>query len=394
MRVSRTLLVKGENVIQILVKVVREHVMYVVCEPRLGLKNGKKKFDIQKGAVLVRNVRSDADGCEYYMVFNGGIYDALSSQGLHAPDGMYRDCLKVVAFQSSIDWAIRQSWVLGSRSSTEDLNEYARRVASVAKGLARSSDEHKVEAQAEALLGSDPHDRLGRVNMPAREGYLWSAKRELDERIRTDRHIQPCMSARYWALIELADSAWVLKGNLENAVLEQMAYLDSELTVATRTAIARAGRLLAVAATLRSVSLAPYSRRGFPRNADDLDEAAKALREGRYADARESLDKCRRAFKMMDARRKLEEMRSTASRVWKARAVLRKADIANLDADINVVIAMLHEDGKPLDRGFKNPVIVPKVLPQLEAARAAARSAEGYQAKKVYKALKAAPIPL
>lgn len=393
--VWRTILVKGGNLINVQVKVVREHVIYVVVVPRRNLKDGKKTFHVLKGALLIRNTELDADGHEFYMVFNEGIYDAIRSQGTHVPDGMEAEVVVVTAHRSSIEWAIRSGLTLTVANSTPE--QFAARdtaVANVAASLGHCRDPDKVDAQRAAGRGASHTDSRGQTNLVAKEGFLWSANRSLDTRVGTSRRISPRISARNWALIELADKVWRVKGEYETVVLEAIAIVKNERALSASRVSSLSARLVRSAERMRTLSIAPYGRRGFPRIADDLDQAVKALRERRFADARSLLDGCRRAFKMMDGRRAIEEICTVASRVAKAGIVPSAASISNFDADIDAAEAMLYEDGKPLDHGFKNPVIENKVVPELRAAKAAAHTLLGYMALEVHERIDAARLPL
>lgn len=392
--VWRTLLVKGGNMINVQVKVVHEHVIYIVCEPRYGLKNGKRTFSILKGALLIRNTERDTDANKYYMVFNGGIYDALRSQGKHVPASITAENAIIVALQSSVHWGVRQTWALNKRSPPEEIAAYAGRIGGVATRLRRVRDGDKVAAGEKAAKATKLTDRRGRMNPSSRSPILWSANHRLDARVRTTRRIRPKIEVRNWDLVALADMAWVMKREFEDEVLQALRWWQDGRTVTTARARSLAARFADVARRMRTLSLAPYSRRGFPRIADDLDDVVVALREGAYAEAEAVLHKCRRAFLMMDARRKIEEMDTTASCVRKQKVAVGEADLANLEADLAAAEAMLYEGGKALDHDFKNPVIEPKVIPKLKEARTAARHPDGYQPKAVHKAIDAARLPL
>lgn len=393
--VWRTILVKGGNLIHVQVKVVREHVIYVVAAPRYQLKDGKKTFHIQKGAVLIRNTELDAGGHRFFMIFNEGIYDAIRSQQTHVPDGMAAEVVVVTAHRSSIEWATRSGLTLTVANSTPE--QFAARdaaVAGVAVALERSRDPDKVAARRAAERGASHRDSRGRVNLSAKEGFLWSADRALDRRVGTSRRISPKASARAWALVELADKAWGVKREYETVALEAIAVVRNRSALSAHRANMLAARLSRAAGRMRTMSLAPYGRRGFPRVADDFDQAAKALNERRFDDAAGLLDGCRRAFKMMEARRKAEEICTTASRVAKAGIVPSADAVAGLEADLDALIAMLYEDGTPLDRGFKNPVIETTVVPELRAAKEAAGAEGGYRADEVHARVDAGRLPL
>ncbi len=393
-RVWRTLLVKGGNFINLQVKVIREHVLHIVCEPYHNLKNGKETFHILKGAVLVRNTELDADGHEFYMIFNGGIYDALRSQAKHVSDGIAREGETISVMQGSFDWGLRQTWYMTKETSSEDLDAYSARIGGVANHLRSVRDDDKVKAKEKAVKATSPRDAKKRINGPSRGAILWSANQRLDKRKATTRRISPRIATRAWDLTSIADLAWGVKHDLELEVNQAMRWWKDGRTLDTDRAEAMALRLEKTAGTLRSVSIAPYSRRGFPRIADDLDLAATHLRQFKIPWVDPILDRCRRAFLMMDARKKIEEICTTASRVHKAKIGPTAADVWNLVRDLDEVIRMLFENGRPLDHDFKNPVIETKVIPFLTAVRAGAIGPDGYNAKIVYAESKAAAQPL
>lgn len=393
-RVWRTLLVKGGNLVHLQVKVVREHVIYVVCEPKFNLSHGKQKFTIMKGALLIRNTEHDADGHKFFMIYNDGIYDALRSQGNHVPESYKNEQATIEVLKSSLDWGIKQTWFLTKDSDPEKVGQYGERLGGVDERLAKVRDDNKKEARKKTARGKTLTDSRGRFNPSSRSPILWSADHRLDGRVKTTRRIRPKIGARHWDLIALADQAWKVKRDFENEILQALRWWQDGRQLTEARALAMAERLEKLAGSLRSVSLAPYSRRGFPRSADDLDKVVLALREGRYEDARRDLDKCRRAFKLMDARRKGEEICTTASLVAKAKITPSVDDIDRLDLDLDAFEDMLYESGQSLDHGFDHEVIEPRVMPNLRAVREAAHSLLGYQADEVYTLINGMVQPL
>ena len=196
-RVWRTVLVKGGNYIRVHVKVIREYVLYVVAEPRHNLPDGKKTFSILKGAVLIRNTKLDKDGHKYYMIFNDGIYSAIRSQGSHVPGSIGREGETLGLLKSSLDWGIKQSWILSKDSSEEEVDAYKTRVGDVAAQLSSVRDDDKVTARAQSAKAATNKDRLGRVNFPSRSAILWSATYRLDARVRTTKRIAPRIGTRW-----------------------------------------------------------------------------------------------------------------------------------------------------------------------------------------------------
>lgn len=389
----RILLLKGGNLVPLLVEIVREHVLYVACHPVVGLKVGKKFFHVQQGAVLVRNTEHDADDREFYMVFNGGIYDAVRSQGTHVPTTIDMEHADVRLLQGSVEWGIQQAWDLARAPDDADAAAYRTRVHDVVRRLYRVRDLDKSKARARAVRAARPTDRLGRVNFPSRALILWSATRALDARVRTTRRIAPRITQRHLELLALADEAWIVKLAVEKEVEASMRIWRDSGVFSWRTAMAMARRLETHAWKLRNVPLAPYGRRGFPRIAEDLSEAARLLRARKYRDAMELVDRSRRALLVMDVRRKIEEMCTVASCLKRARFLPDAAAVRSLEAHIEAAKGLLHENSLPLDRDFRTQV-VGKVVKRLEAAREAAVSPAGYRAKDVYRNLKAAAAPL
>ncbi len=394
-RVERTVRVKGKNTVKLTVKVVHEHVIYVVAEEVLNLPlNKKKSFNIKKGAVLVRNAKLDVDGVEFYAIFNDGVYSAIRSQGSHVPKSMAKEQAKVKLLRESFAWSLQRTWFLRKGSSAEDIAEYERRVQEVATELENVRDENKVKARDKAEAASSHKNILGHVGFASRSPILWSALRWLDRRTKATQHIVPNIGGRFWDLLRLAEAALIEKRDNENQVLQALASWRDGRAPGAKKALSLADRLENTACHMRKLSLAPYSRRGFPRIADDLDEVAKDLRSNDRALAETLLHRCRRAFLMMDGRQAIEEMHTVASCLHKAKAKLSPEDIDLLEKTIARVAELLRENGRPIDWDFKNPVIVDKVLPALRRALAAARSEQGYQSLEVYVALGEAAIPL
>ncbi len=393
MRVERTFQVRGGNVVTLTVKVVREGASWIACEDVRGLVDGKKAYAIRKGATLVRRQDLDRDGRPFVMVFNDGIHDALRSQGLHVPDGYDAEDESVAMHRESLAFALQGIWYMSRVPTALQLGEYADAVASVGVPLARARDEDKVRAGSQARRAANLNDSLGRPNRHSRSPIVWSADRALSRRTATTRRIRPRVAWKNWELVALADEVWNAKRHFEGEVAQALRWWDPTVGILTADVAGRmATRLEKLAGSLRSVSIAPYSRRGFPRIAADLDLAVIMLRAGNYAGARKMLDRCRRAFVLMDARRTLEEARTVASRVAKARIVLSKADVGALVDTIDRVEATLVVDGLPIDGDFVNPVSA-RVIADLARARAAALGIE-YRAREVHVALGAAAAPL
>lgn len=393
-RVWRAVLVKGGNEIRVQVKVIREHVLYVVCEPRFHLPIGKKQFHILKGAVLVRNTKRDVGDQRYFMVFNNGHYEALRSQDKHVPQGNKRERATLDGFKESVDSAKKLAWYFTRLTTEATLEEYEGHMKPVKNGLAHVNDDDKVVARERAQKASRSRDSLGRINGGAKNAGLWSLVRFLDARIATTRRIDPRIGFRASDLLSLTDEVWKVKSKYHDEVEQALRWWKDGRVIDPERAEAMAKRFEKSAGTMRSISVAPFSRRGFPRIAADLTDVVDALRAGRYDEAKVGLDKCRRAFKMMDARKALEEICTTASCVRKAKATPSSDEIQSLILDLDAIVDMLFENDKPLDFDFKNPVIEKKVIPYLNAVRAGATGPDGYQAKVVHIESKNAAEPL
>lgn len=394
-RVTRTFAVRGGNDVTIVVKVVREGASYIACDETRGLKARKKAFAIRKGATLIRRRDLDRDGLEYVMIFNEGIYEAIRSQGMHVPDGYGAEDEKIRLFRGSLAFALQGIWYMASPPTVLQVGEYRDAVESVGIPLAKARDRDKVRAGSQSRRAADLNDRRGIHNRFSRAPIVWSADLALGRRTKATRRIRPRVAWKHWELVALADEAWDAKTKFEAEIVEALrwwepgvARLDQE--VADRMAT----RFTKLSGSLRSVSVAPYSRRGFPRIATDLDRAIVALRAGDFQRAEKMLRKCKRAFLMMDARRPLEEACTIASRVAKKRVALSKAEVDDLVDLLDRVELMLCPDGVPIDADFDHPVIAERVLPMLADARRAALHVNGYQAKAAFRALKAAPAPL
>lgn len=394
-RVVRTVLVKGGNVVALTVKVLREHASYVVCEEVRGLKTGKKSFAIRKGAILVRRKDLDRDGIECYMIFNDGVYAAIRSQGFHVPDTQGVEGEKITVQRASLKWALQQTWYLSARSSDADVGAYRSEVESVAQSLRRARDDDKRRTRDQSARAANHRDRRGRVNFSSRSPIVWSADFGLIRRTRTVGRIRPRIAVRHCELIALADLAWDAKESFETEITQALRWGASDVRPMDADIASRlAARFEKLAGSLRSVSVAPYSRRGFPRIATDIERAVAPLLAGDYVAARRLIDRCQRAFLMMNARRALEEACTVASRVAKARIVPSKADADALVDAIDRVEFMLCADGGPIDADFDHPVIADRVRPNLIEARNAALAIGGYRAHDVYRALEAAAAPL
>lgn len=392
-RVMRRIRVKGGNVIDVEVKVIRDRVLYVACEDTGGLKQGKKAFCIRKGAVLVRRTNLDREGVPYFMIFNDGIYAAIRSQGFHVPDTQDLEKIEILCYRETLEWALQQTWYLNSRSSAEEIAAYEERTGSVSTGLRKVVDDDKRRARTQSGRGANPTDALGRTNFTSRSPIVWSADLALCKRTGTVHRIRPRISVRNGDLLALADEAWKVKTDFEREIVQALRWGSRGVRAlnaddATRMAV----RLEKLAGSLRSVSIAPYSRRGFPRIASDLDRVVVALRAGNYEAARKLLDRCRRSFVLVDGRRILEQTHTVASRVEKAHIELTKQDKNGLVDVIDHVRDLLVIDGVPVDHDFENPVVARSVA-HLDAARALALEVE-FDPKAFCDAIEAGTLPL
>ena len=395
-RVTRTFAVRGGNTVTIVVKVVREGASYVACDDTRGLKAGKKAFAIRKGATLIRRRDLDRDGIEFVMIFNEGIYEAIRSQGMHVPDEYGVEDEKIRLFRGSLAFALQGIWYMSSPPTPTQVGEYVGAVESVGIPLARARDKDKVRAGSQSCRAANLNDRSGKHNRWSRAPIAWSADLALGRRTnKTTRRIRPRVAWKHWELVALADEAWAAKGKFEAEIVEALRWWTPGVATINRdVALRMAARFAKLAGSLRSVSIAPYSRRGFPHIARDIDLAAVNLRAADYRGAHAWLDRCQRAFLMMDARRTLEETCTIGSRVAKKRVTLTKAEVDGLVDTIDRVELMLCPNGVPIDADFDHPVIADRVLPMLAEARRAALHIDGYQAKAAFKALKAGAAPL
>lgn len=384
---------RGGNIVTIVVKVVREGASYIACDDLRGLKDGKKSFVIRKGATLIRRRDLDRDGLEFVMVFNEGIYDALRSQGMHVPDGYDAEDTLVAMHRGSLVLALQGIWYMSRVPTPEQIGAYQDAVESVGVPLARAKDKDKVRAGSQSRRAANLNDRRGKHNRFSRAPIVWSADLALGRRTKTTRRIRPRVAWKNWELMALADDVWEVKTRFEGEIKEALRWWAPGVgTINADVADLMATRFVKLAGSLRSVSVAPYSRRGFPRIASDLDLVIAALRARDHVRAQSMLDRCRRTFVLMDARRTLEEARTVASRVAKARIVLSKADVDALVDTIDRVVATLIVEGLPIDGDFVNPVAI-RVTADLALARHAALGIE-YRAGEVYDALGAAATPL
>jgi hypothetical protein len=375
---------KGGNSVRLRVKVLWEHQVYVAEESRFGLKAGTETYHVPRGAVLVRNARADRGDERAFAVYGAGIFDALRAQGSHMPDAMDRSEERARELIVDLDGAIERG--SGLRVAVSSPEEYRRRdeeVADIARRLGGDRHPAKVAAKHAAESGMGHKDRLGRVNLSAREGFLWRTRRCLEAFVDAQREVREGVSDRYRVLAGVAAGVWSEKTVFEQAVLEEYRRTLPGSRLSLERAARSIDRLEGIARRMRTLSVAPFGRYGFPRAAECLEDAVASLRAKRGPDAHAALDRARRSFLMMDARVFGEEMYTVASRAEKAGVRPEPADIDAIDADLDAFRALFIENGRPIDHGFSGQFVVSRVLPAIAEVRAGARSLFGYSAEAV-----------
>jgi hypothetical protein len=207
-----------------------------------------------------------------------------------------------------------------------------------------------------------------RVNMPSRGMKVWAADARLSGRVSAWRDIRSHLDPRTWSLVALSDALWELKHHADRDIDQALTWWLPGKRFTRDVARRKAECLERVARDLRAVSVAPFGRRGFPRTAVDLEEAAALLQTERFREARLPLERAQKSMMMTERRRALEEVLTVVARVRSGHLEIAGVDQVGLTDEISRTNFMFFADGAPIDSTFVNPVCEKSVKGPLRRA--------------------------
>ena len=407
--VTREFLVRGGNTVSLRVKEWLSGRVYIVCEdgPEMITRSrsdrkdgpdaitGKKPDFIPRGAILVSNRKLGRGGKVLFMSYDKGLYEALRGQAKHVGDGYDKEWANIKVSRGSLALALQLSWCIRKGASEVEIQRYLDAVESarVSARLPTAKDQGKMEADQLVEGAHRITDVRKRMNMPSRGMKVWAADARLCGRVSAGRDIRSHLDPRIWSLVALSDALWELKHQADRDIDQALTWWYPGKKLTREVARRKADCLERVARDLRAVSVAPFGRRGFPRTAVDLVEAATLLRTERFREARIPLERAQKSMLMTARRRALEEVLTVVARVRSGHLEIVGADQVGLSREIANTEFMFFADGAPIDSTFVNPVCEVSVHPPLRRAYDISRETP-LRAQALYKNLVEACDPL
>ncbi len=368
--ITREFLVRGGNTVSLRVKEWLRGRVFIVCEDGPEMVTRKKADRIPRGAILVSNRKMGRGGKVLFMSYDKGLYEALRGQAKHVGDNYDKEWQDIKVSRGSLALALQLSWRIRKGASEEEIQRYLGAVETARKSarLATAKDQGKMEADQLAEGAHRVTDVRKRMNMPSRGMKVWAADARLSGRVSAGRDIRSHLDPRIWSLVALSDALWELKHQADRDIDQALTWWRPGKRFTRDVARRKADCLDRVARDLRAVSVAPFSRRGFPRTAVDLEEAAVLLRTERFREAQRPLERAQKSMLMTEYRRSLEEVITVVARVRSGHLEIVGADQVGLTNQIASAEFAFFADGAPIDSTFVNPVCEASVKAPLRRA--------------------------
>ena len=364
--------------------------LYVVPHPYR-----KDGVELREGEVLSRNrelgrrlgLAADRQGDEVFQIYRD-LYDAL--RGIIQIPVRYAEmeAPRLGHWRATIGWLLELAWAMYDPAN-DQAQAYARGAADVLAKERFVRDAGKVHALEKTARAGSVHDARGRRNPGRLPFILWSADDLLRERQGVTRIISRKIDERAYVIAGLLDQIFSVVKQCDRMVgqmLQNRALLQDGLRILS---VSAADRLEKTAKELGAIHARPFGPHAFRRTVRDLNSAAEALRKGNKAVARDFLQRCQRAMKILAAQRRLEEVLVTLSSFKTGRRTLPLSDAKRLGAILKTTSDDLSVSDA--EKGFENPVLS-HVLPHLDAA-GACLAIEPVDVPSVYDALKRATDP-
>ena len=362
------------------------HCLYEVPADCHGLAAGVR--ELRAGCILSRNLKLserlnggpvDEEIQQVFISFDG-VFKARRGVG-HA-DRRYRS-REIPAnkrLAGTLDELVRTSWEL-HKVDEDGRQAFVLIAVQAAKKYGRPIDETKVAAQKRTLQAGTLTDTKGRFNPGRIPLICFAGEHEIASRIQAVRGIGRRMSFREVVLEHYID-------RLREIVLEvsrsQQHRLREEWLAPTKERTPKlvrqeADRLEYAATRLRAIVSRPFSR-SFTRSADDLDAAAKLLRDaagGRNGDtildAKSLIGQVFRATVQQECHLRLEEvllqlgiLEDRDEQLEPSRQVMWHDELRSVH---HRLVSVEPVTGKRLEHGFKGPVLQ-RVVPHVHLADA------------------------
>lgn len=367
---EKTFLVRGGNRVKLRVKTWMPNKVYIVCDEGPDMVTDGKLDRIRKGSILISNRKMGTEVEPLFVSYDDGLYDALRGQGSHVGDGYDEEWKYLGVARGSLAWALQMSWTLTKNASPEQVARYQAHIdrARIVGRLDSAKDKLKVEAAEKIPNARRPTDRRDRVNFSSKSAVDWAIDHRLEGRVNAGRDIRSHLDPRTWSLVSLADALWHLFNDANRDIDQALTWWTPGKKFTADVARRKADTLERAAHDLEGVSVAPFSRRGFPRTATDVRQAVGLLRSDDFRRANRPLERARRSMLITTMRGNLEEVLTVVSRADKGHLDVGVEDQRGLRFVIENVYFAFFADGSPIDSDFANPVMDARVRAPLRRA--------------------------
>ena len=338
--------------------------------------------ELRHGRILSLNLKvtrslkgDDAGELAQCFVSYDGVYKARRGLGRIGRRGSSLEIPDLKKWSCALDEMMHASWEL-KREETGDRAKFKMVVAGIVNGHIEVRDQDKRGALELTRQASTRWNSEGDGSIPL---LCLEGQGHLASRIQAVRGIGRRMSLREAVLEAYIDRLREIVMNVASAQEVRLAdtWLASGTDRTPRKVREEASRLAAEALRLRQISARPFSG-SFAHIAQDLETSAGLLREaadGRNGDtilrAKEGFSRAYRATKLRDAHWELEELLLQASILVDRRDMLHPVRREIWHHDLRAIHGRLTHDepitGKPLDYGFKRPILK-SVVPHVHLA--------------------------
>lgn len=370
---------------------------------------------LRHGCILSRNLRLTerftggdlSEQAKQCFVSYDGVYKARRGLGRADQRGNAREIPDLRTWTGSLEELLRMSWKL-RKDGSGDQTRFVLTAAVAAEDHRRVIDRTKIEALARTLQAGSMLDKRGRFNPGRIPLICFAGQRQLAMRIQAVRGIGRHMSFREVVLEHYIDR---LSEICRDVMRSQEYRLRSDWLAENNKRTPQKVRVEAqrfedAARRLRQIKIRPFCR-SFTRASDDMNEAAKILREAaenrdvdKIANSKVVIGRVYRSMRMLEQHWRLEELMVQCANVLDHGSDLSYARRRMWHSELCGVHRVLtHVDKitrQKLENGFVNPVLH-RVVPHVYLADASLMRSQadgGTDLRTMYAELRIACSPM
>ena len=386
MVVKRSLLVAGDVVIEILVKIVLDGIVYIAVEEVVYETVSGRRRRIKRGAVLMANRRL-GNGEPKFATYNNGIFDAMRAVGEHVPDTEAVELENLKVSSGSLEMLLALTWSVRRSSPREVQEDLRHQLIGYVQRWRRWQNRYKLESIEFAERAAA---RVGVIPFPALSPMIGAAERRLGKRRVEVRRISGRISQRHVALLQVFDQAWQFRCWVERELNAMLARFRPNERFEAKSVPGMIKRLERISKLCADVSLAPFGRRTFRHIAEETAFAAMLLAHNKHLDTKAVIERSLRSLFLLVLKREIVEVMTVVLVMRRLKLPLADSAFVDLAYGISAIKVYM---SPVIDRDFQQPVAH-------DAAEALGRALDAIKLDgsqrlaEVYKHLRHAQAPL